>query len=409
MISNGEKKTARIALFLPIRRTFVYSYGPQDEKKLKPGVRVVAPFRNRDTIGVFVGFEKSDVKTKRIKFILDDKPVFPKTLVKLALWCASYYMCGIGEMFKNICPKESIKKRVTYRRGEINPKRPSEKASEVIDLLDKPYAAATLSTKAGLTQKELEKLIKPLVKSGVVVKSEEYYFAATKLDPLTWEEVELKSPTTGCTSAIEFSYTVEQDDAIGKISSEIDKMSGKVLLLHGITGSGKTAVYIELCREALKKGGSAMVLVPEIALTYQLVKRFYARFGRKIALMHSGLTPAQRRDEWMRLQKGEASIVIGARSAVFAPLDDLRLIVVDEEHDGSYKQNENPAYNARDVAVMLGSITGASVVLGSATPSMESYFNTQQGKYGLCELTHRIDNRPLPPVKCVKEVGDGGD
>jgi len=414
---NVQRKTARIALFLPIRRTFSYSYTEQDEKKLLPGVRVVAPFRNRDEVGVFVGFEKSDVKTKRIRFILDEKPVFPKSLIKLAVWCADYYMCGTGEMFKIIAPKESIKKRVTYSRGEKSSNRISDQAASVIDLLKKPLTAATLATNAGLAQKELERVIKPLVKSGVLVKGEEFYFTASKLDPLTWEELEVKSTPartgrsgrTGHPGAKEFSYTQEQEDAIGKISSEIDKATGNITLLHGITGSGKTEVYIALCRKALKEGGSAMVLVPEIALTYQLVKRFYARFGRKIALMHSGLTPAQRRDEWMRLQRGEARIVIGARSAVFAPLGDLKLIVVDEEHDGSYKQNENPAYNARDVAVMLGRLTDAAVVLGSATPSLESFYNVHNGKYGLCELTHRIDHRPLPPVRLIREPGSEED
>ena len=405
MTSNAFKKTALIALFLPIRKSFSYSYEPQDEEKLKPGVRVVAPFRNRDEVGVFVGFEQSDVKTKRIKFILDEEPVFPKNLVKLALWCAAYYMCGIGEMFKLIGPKESIKKRVAYSRTEKVPKKPSEKTALIIDLLAKPLSVATLAAKAGLTQKELEKTIKPLLKSGVVSKSEEFYFTASKLDPLTWEEVEVKSVQAD----VEFAHTSEQEAAIRKISSEIDKNSGKVTLLHGVTGSGKTEVYIALCQKALKEGGSAMVLVPEIALTYQLVKRFYSRFGRKIALMHSGLTPAQRRDEWMRLQRGDARIVIGARSAVFAPLDDLRLIVVDEEHDGSYKQNENPAYNARDVAVMLGNLASAPVVLGSATPSLESFFNTQKGKYSLSELTQRIDNRAMPPVKCIRKAADEAD
>ena len=402
MTSNGGIKTARIALFLPIRKTFSYSYDPQDEKKLKPGLRVVAPFRNRDEVGVFVEFRKSDVKTKRIKFILDKEPIFPENLVKLALWCARNYMCGIGERFKIISPRESIKIRVKYERGEKNPKRISPKTDALLALLAKPLTGVTLAAKAGTTQKGLEKLIKPLIKNGAIQKSEEFYFTASKLDPLTWEDVE------AAPSIVEkaITHTAEQAKVIRKISSEIEKMSGKPTLIHGITGSGKTEVYMALCSKALEEGGSAMVLVPEIALTYQLVKRFYARFGRKIALMHSGLTPAQRRDEWFRLQRGEARIVIGARSALFAPIADLRLIVVDEEHDGSYKQNENPAYNARDLAVVLGRLSGAPVVLGSATPSLETFFNAKSGKYAFCELTHRIDNRRLPPVRLIREEGN---
>ena len=193
MTSNSLKKTAQIALFLPIRRAFSYSYDPDDEIKLKPGVRVVAPFRNRDEVGVFIGFIKSDVKTKRIKFILDEEPLFPKALVKLALWCAGYYMCGIGEMFKIIGPKESIKKRVAYSRTEKSPKKPSEKTTSLLELLAKSVSVATLAKKAALTQTELEKVIKPLLKSGVVLKNEEFYFTASKLDPLTWEELDVKT------------------------------------------------------------------------------------------------------------------------------------------------------------------------------------------------------------------------
>jgi primosomal protein N' (replication factor Y) len=146
--------------------------------------------------------------------------------------------------------------------------------------------------------------------------------------------------------------------------------------------------------------------VPEIAITYQLVRRFDSRFGNKIAVLHSGLTPAQRREEWLRIRSGEARLVIGARSAIFAPASGLRLIVVDEENDSSYKQGEYPYYNARDVATVLGKFTGAAVVLGSATPSFETYYNAANGKYSVSRLTSRIDDRPMPSVKFIQEKED---
>ena len=398
----ASEKVALIAVFLPIRRQFAYSYDNVEKEQLQPGVRVVVPFRNRDEVGVFIGFGKSDVKTKPIKSILDKKPLFTKSLVKLAVWCAGYYMCGIGEMFRIIGPRDSLKKKVTFKTGEKLPKRPSAQTDALLGALSKPLTAATLAGKTGLTIKELDRQVKPLIKSCVILKTAEYYFAASKVDPLKWEEVELKS----LPAEKKVEHTAEQRESIRKICVEMEKQSGRTTLLHGVTGSGKTEVYMSVCQKALASGGGAIVLVPEIALTYQLVRRFYVRFGRDIAILHSGLTPAQRRDEWMRIQKGDARLVIGARSAIFAPLAAIKCIIVDEENDSSYKQMENPAYNARDVAVMLGRITGAAVCLGSATPSLESFYNAKTGKYSLCELTHRIDNRPMPPVRLIRESDD---
>ncbi|MCK4385914.1 MAG: primosomal protein N', partial [candidate division Zixibacteria bacterium] len=194
----------------------------------------------------------------------------------------------------------------------------------------------------------------------------------------------------------------EQKEIAGKIKSALKSNTHSTFLLHGITGSGKTQVYIEAIREALDLGRRALVLVPEISLTPQIISRFKANFGDLVGCLHSRLSAGERFDSWRKAKEGKFPIMVGARSAVFSPLENLGLIVVDEEHDSSYKQDDPaPRYNAKGVAVMRGKLNKAVVILGSATPSLESYFNTQNGKYILCELEKRVKKRTLPEVKII--------
>jgi primosomal protein N' (replication factor Y) len=194
----------------------------------------------------------------------------------------------------------------------------------------------------------------------------------------------------------------EQAGAVQRVSAALTQQAFEVFLLHGITGSGKTQVYIETIRHALAQGQAAIMLVPEISLTPQAVARFQANFGNLIAVLHSHMSAGERYDAWRRVHRGEARVVIGARSAVFAPVKNLGLIVVDEEHEGSYKQADPaPRYHARDVAIVRAKMSRAVVLLGSATPSIESYTNAQRGKYTLLELPNRIDNVPLPSVRIL--------
>ena len=177
-------------------------------------------------------------------------------------------------------------------------------------------------------------------------------------------------------------------------------------LLHGVTGSGKTEVYLQAIAHALEQGKGAIVLVPEISLTPQTVERFKARFSSGklqtlVAVLHSHLSAGERHDEWHKIRQGRARIVIGARSAIFAPVEPLGLIIVDEEHEHTYKQEEAPRYHARDVAIMRGQMENAVVVLGSATPSLESYYNCKHGKYTLLELPERVDDQKMPHVRVV--------
>ncbi|HEY3347664.1 MAG TPA: primosomal protein N', partial [Nitrospirota bacterium] len=190
-----------------------------------------------------------------------------------------------------------------------------------------------------------------------------------------------------------------QRGAASAIISAVKGQAYKTFMLHGATGSGKTEVYMRAIEALAGTGRGAIVLVPEISLTPQLTRRFSDRFAGAVAVMHSGLTDSQRRSEWRRIRSGEATVAIGARSAVFAPFEKVGLIVVDEEHDGSYKQEEGIKYSGRDVAVMRGSLEGCPVVLGSATPSLESYYNAVKGKYTLLALPDRAAGRPMPSVR----------
>ena len=193
----------------------------------------------------------------------------------------------------------------------------------------------------------------------------------------------------------------EQLAALGSIVAALDSHAFGACLLHGVTGSGKTAVYLAAMQRARQEGRSAILLVPEIGLTPAMAAQLHNTFGDSVALLHSSLTPDERAEQWYRIRRGEARIVVGTRSAVFAPVTDLGLIIVDEEHDTSYKQEEIPRYHARDVAVMRAKISRAAVVLGSATPSLESWRNAETGKYTLIEMKERVNHRPLPVVDLV--------
>ena len=193
----------------------------------------------------------------------------------------------------------------------------------------------------------------------------------------------------------------EQEDAVGKIQEAVSHESFAVFLLHGVTGSGKTEVYLRAIASLAKTGKGTIVLVPEIALTPQLLNRFRGRFGDRVAVLHSGLTERERSDEYRRIQSGHVDVAIGARSAVFAPFAKAGLIIVDEEHENSYKQDEGLRYHARDVAVMRAKLGNAIAVLGSATPSLESFYNAKSGKYRYLRLANRVDHRPMPEVRII--------
>jgi primosomal protein N' (replication factor Y) len=202
-------------------------------------------------------------------------------------------------------------------------------------------------------------------------------------------------------SRVEFDFNDAQKSALARLREKVESRKFSGMLLHGVTGSGKTAVYLAGMRSVLEAGRSAILLVPEIGLTPAVAADLHQIFGDEVAILHSALSDRERAEQWHRIKRGEARMVVGTRSAVFAPVSDLALIIVDEEHDSSYKQEETPRYHARDVAVMRAKMSDAVVVLGSATPSLESYFNATKNKYGLIELPDRVEKRPLPEVEIV--------
>jgi primosomal protein N' (replication factor Y) len=202
-------------------------------------------------------------------------------------------------------------------------------------------------------------------------------------------------------SPFEFEFNAAQKSALSRLREAVDARKFSGMLLHGVTGSGKTAVYLAGMRSVLETGRSAILLVPEIGLTPAVAADLHQIFGDEVAILHSALSDRERAEQWHRIKRGEARMVVGTRSAVFAPVTDLALIIVDEEHDSSYKQEETPRYHARDVAVMRAKMSNAVVVLGSATPSLESYFNAKKNKYALIELPDRVEQRPLPEVEIV--------
>jgi primosomal protein N' (replication factor Y) len=213
----------------------------------------------------------------------------------------------------------------------------------------------------------------------------------------------LKPETVAVKAAIRARHELNpaQQAAFQQIHESIQAKRFQTFLLHGVTGSGKTEVYLTAIETALAEGRSALLMVPEIALTPQMAGQFFSRFGDRVAILHSAFTDVERTEQWRRIRSGAASVVVGTRSGVFAPVQNLGLIVVDEEHDGSYKQEENPRYNGRDVAIVRAQAAGACVVLGSATPSLESRYNAEKGKYTLLELPGRIESRPMPVVELI--------
>ncbi|MBI4377556.1 MAG: primosomal protein N' [Nitrospinae bacterium] len=342
---------AEVVFGIPVDRVFLYRIPERMDTLCKKGVRVFAPFGRRNMIGYIVGFQNNvDIETKELIEIIDKEPVVPDYMGKFTRWIADYYLCSWGEVIESAMPEwvdikiinKSELKRVKTR-----------------------YREGSGNRDLGLKNSQ-------------------------------------KSSATGIQS-----LTPYQANALKKILDKVNKEIHHIFLLRGVTGSGKTEVYIRTASEVLKSGRKVIVMVPEIALTLQISQRFLTLnySGRRIAIMHSNLTPRERYDEWMKIRNGEVDVVIGARSVIFAPFEDIGLIIVDEEHDTAYKQNENPRYNGRDAAVMRGKLSNAVVILGSATPSMESYYNAQIGKYEFVSLPERIDKKPLPVIEIVDTRG----
>src|SRR5437667_456230 len=347
--------------------------------------------------------EHSDAKGIRpIEALVGEAPAISEALLELAKWMSAYYCCPLETVMRSLLPQVIRRAEIGWKKQLfVQPltkidsdkidnlrKRAPRQAEllEAIAKLEKPMPAAQLLRKTSFDNQTL----RALAKRGLIELREE----AVERDPHAEEQF---IETTN------LELNPEQALALNKITDALAASeTAKPILLHGVTGSGKTEIYLQAIRTALERGKSAIVLVPEISLTPQTVERFKSRFAEAhevVAVLHSHLSEGERHDEWHKIHSGRARIVIGARSAVFAPLKQLGLIIVDEEHETTYKQEEAPRYHARDVAVVRAKIEKCAVVLGSATPSLESYHNAITGKYELLNLTHRGRAEEVPRVR----------
>ena len=335
---------ADVAVCLPLIRTFVYKLpGP-----VEIGCRVVVPFRKRAVDGFVVALRKDaprNIEVHAVTTVIDTAPLIRPDIFELCKWISDYYVAPLGEVLRSSLPPGITAKHV---------ERPSPGATRPPSPEGRGPAKPSPSGRGGP-----------------------------------------EGPGEGRNG---YNLTSDQLRALAEIH---DAKGFHPLLLHGVTGSGKTEIYMRAAGHFIGHHKTTLILVPEIGLTPQLTGRFAERFPGLTAVIHSSLTKRQRIDEWLRIYRGEAPIVIGTRSAVFAPLQNLGLIVVDEEHETSYKQEEVPRYNARDTAVMRAKLARAAVVLGSATPSMESFRNAEAKKYHYLGMTTRVEDRPLPGVEIV--------
>jgi primosomal protein N' (replication factor Y) len=335
---------------------------------------------------------------------LDREPLFTPVMLKLGRWMADYYHCSLGEALHAALPaavRRSRKRRkVRFLRLALPPTEAERSADEIFErspaqskilralaLMGGEASAAEVKRSTGTSRSS----IKALVRKELL---EEEMRIVEREDPLTEAQAERRPRSQWPT------LTAEQRRACDAIVARMERGRFDVVLLQGVTSSGKTEVYLQCIEQLRLRGKQAIVLVPEISLTPQTVRHFGSRF-RRMAVLHSRLTEAERRRQWNVIRRGQADVVIGARSAIFAPLPQLGLLVIDEEHENSFKQDTTPRYHARDLGVMRARLDDALVVLGSATPSLESYYNSISGKYSRQVLTRRIGGHPLPPVEIV--------
>jgi primosomal protein N' (replication factor Y) len=416
---------ARVSLEIALRKEFDYSIPPGLAGQIEVGTRVQVPFGARKIFGTVTALaeESAHVNLKPILKIIGAQSLVTPKVLKLARWIGEYYCCAPETALKSVLPeairkeKEGWKKQLFVRAlpvgGEFPklPKRQQEVWNIIEERREMPLAELLeLTETTTATARRLED-------RGLVEITSEI----SERDPYAREHILPSQPLP---------LNPAQSAALEKIKAAMDRLSAEcgvrsaelkqpgtvghsalrtpnsTFLLHGVTGSGKTEVYLQALAHALEQGKGAIVLVPEISLTPQTVERFKARFSSGklqtlVAVLHSHLSAGERHDEWHKIRQGRARIVIGARSAIFAPVEPLGLIIVDEEHETSYKQEEAPRYHARDVAIMRGQMENAVVVLGSATPSLESYYNCKRGKFALLELPERVDDQKMPRVRVV--------
>lgn len=385
----------------------LFTYSIPEELDVRPGHRVLVPFgrSNKPTEGFVIEVceeHETDFGVKPVIRTMEPYTVMLSEQIELAKWIALAYHCTLCDALRLMIPaqlrgsrvKEKTVRTVRLAEGldayearnsllKKDGSARSPKQLEVIDLLEKTGAPMSVADLNAYIP-NASAAISALIKKGYIT---EQGFVTFR-DPFT-NKVERDMP---------LELTAAQQKAVDAINNA---EAGEVFLLHGVTGSGKTEVYLHAISRALEEGGGAIVLVPEISLTPQTTDRFRRRFGDTIAVMHSHLSVGERYDEWRRLRLGKARVVVGARSAVFAPIENLKLIIIDEEHEPSYRSESKPEYSTDEVAIRRVRLAGGKLVLGSATPQLISYLRAKQGAYKLLELPDRINGIPMPKVDIV--------
>jgi len=421
---------ARVTLELALRKEFDYLVPPELAGQVEVGTRVKVPFGARQVMGCVtaVAAESPHTNLRPILKVVGTPGLVTPNVLALARWIAGYYCCPVETALKSVLPEAVRREEEGWQRrlfvhalppaGEL-PKL-TRRQAEVWNVVEEwreislqellRLTGTTGETVRRLEDKGLARIAPQITERDPYAREQILPSQPLQLNPEQQRACDAITaamdarPPGSAASPADVSGA-STDTTAGKSAAGVPGR-GATFLLHGVTGSGKTEVYLQAIAHALERGQGAIVLVPEISLTPQTVERFKARFSSGplqtlVAVLHSHLSVGERHDEWHRIRQGRARIVIGARSAIFAPVDPLGLIVVDEEHEHSYKQEEAPRYHARDVAVVRGQREGAVVVLGSATPSLESYYNARRGKYALLELPTRVDDQRLPLVRIV--------
>lgn len=371
----------------------IFDYGVPNNLDVVVGMRVLVPFgyRKQNEIGYIIGLkEKSEFKCKDIIRVVEN--VFDEKKLELAKWMSKKYFCNLSETIKLLVPpgtssnvdgvKDKTEKWVSMRRDANLNLIKNDKQQRIINFLLDNLEAPTYEV-IEYTDTSMP-ILKTLEKNGLVEFKENRIYR----NPFKNKDIKRTEP---------FSLNDEQRQAL----ESIDINEEGEYLLYGVTGSGKTEVYLQLIQKVLNSGKNAILLVPEISLTPQITDRFLARFGDTVAILHSRLSKGERYDEWKKIKSGECRIVIGARSAIFAPIDNLGIVIIDEEHDSSYKSETMPKYDVRDVARKMSQIYEIPILLGSATPDLRTYHSALNGKIKLLQLKKRISVQGMPEISIV--------
>jgi primosomal protein N' (replication factor Y) len=401
-------KYARVLVDDSAGKAFDYELPEAVAGLLQPGSRVRVPVRTRTSLATVIELlEETDVPgIKPISEIVSAEPILSPLLLKLGAWMADYYCCSLEAAMKAVLPNV-IRKAEVGHQTRLFARLAREIAEEEVEQLRRkaPLQAGVidhlLTTEEAVSLSELAEkcdashaVIQALVKKGFIATET----ARVERDPFGDESFVHAAP---------LAMNAEQAAVFEHVRRAVEhpgETAPKPILLHGVTGSGKTEIYLQAIQLVLEQGRTAIMLVPEISLTPQTVERFKSRFAasrHEVAVLHSHLSEGERHDEWHKIREGRARIVIGARSAIFAPCSQLGLIVVDEEHENSYKQEETPRYHGRDLAVLRASMEKCAILLGSATPSLESFHNAQTGKYELLRLCARVDDKKMPFIRVI--------